>query len=144
MSLKSDLLQIIDPILGIRDELGLTLKSVYLVTRTWSGSEPGDGTFVERKTKIAPSPGIVEFKMDLRLKEGGEVQAGDIMLKSISKHAYPNLSDLDCSTTDRKVEKFYELGGTDSRRGERYRFIQFIERQLTWRILIRRLSDQQG
>jgi hypothetical protein len=135
MSIVSDLLGDVDSILSVRDQIGAALKPVYLVTRTWSGSELGEGTASVTKTQMLPSPRVVEFKHDLRLVEGGFVKAGDILLKMVSKQSYATESLLDGTSNVANVEKLYEVGGI------LYRPINVREKHVTWTVLLRRLSE---
>lgn len=136
MSIVSDLKPGLNAILGIRDDLGAALKEVYLVTRSWSGGELGEGDPTEIKVRMLPSPRVVEFKHDLRIKEGGAVQQGDILLKMISKVSFPKQCDVDGSTNSQNVEKFYEVGGI------LYRVVGVTEKHLTWNVLLRPISNQ--
>jgi hypothetical protein len=136
MSLVEGLKPGLNGVLGIRDSIGAALKQVFIVTRTWSGTELGDGAMSETKIQILPSPRVVEFSSDLRIREGGFIQSGDIVLKMISKQTYTSASDLDFSGTAATVEKFYEVGG------RLYRPIGVTEKHLTWTVTLRPISDQ--
>ena len=126
----------VDSILAIRDQIGAALKPVYFVTRTWSGTELGDGTATIARVQMLPSPRVVEFKHDLKLVEGGFVKAGDVLLKMISKNKYTAESQLDGTSTVANVEKLYEVGGI------LYRVINVQEKHVTWSVLLRRISGQ--
>lgn len=132
-NLIADLLGSLDPILGIRDAIGAALKPVYIVTRAWSGSAIGDGSYTEVKTQMLPSPKIVDYSQSVKIQSGGFYEQGDIVLKYISKNAYPTKSDIDCSLSNIKKEKFY-LVGTDY-----YRVISITEDYLTWSVQLRRI-----
>lgn len=136
MTMIDDLRQIVNPILGIRDDLGAVKASVYLIARTWTGTEPGDGRFIDTETQVLPSPNIVMFMDDYRIKEGGAVQQGDIKLKWISKQSFPDRTMIDCSVESQNVERFYRVGNY------LYRLIQVEEKLLSWNVLLRRLSNQ--
>jgi hypothetical protein len=131
-----DLRSSVNDILGLRDSLGVGLKKVYLVTRTWSGSELGEGTKTVTKKQLLPSPRVVEFMDEFKIKDGGAVQQGDLLLKMISKQSYPLRSDIDCTTSSENVEKFYEVGGT------LYRVIMVREKHVVWDVQLRRDSKQ--
>lgn len=131
MSLLSDI--DVDGILGIRDDLDVALKPVYLVTRTWDGSEPGDGEFEDEEAQILPSPRVVEFSQDLRIRQGGAMEAGDILLKMISKVSYDK-ADLDGTSDEQNVEKIYKVGT------EYFRPISVTEKHLTWNVQVRRTN----
>lgn len=122
-----------DDILGLRDSLGLALKAVFLVTRTWDGSEPGDGDYEDEEEQILPSPRVVEFKHDLRVRQGGAVQDGDILLKMISKESY-DYEQLDGSTDQQNVEKLYKVGA------DYCTPISVEEKHLTWTVLCRKVT----
>lgn len=136
MSIVDDILPDTDDLLSIRDDIGAALKEVYIVTRTWSGEELGAGQPSEIKERMLPSPHIVEFSHSLRIREGGAVKQGDILLKMVSKNKYPNLSDVDLSGLPLNVEKLYEVGG------KLYRPISVTERYVTWRVLLRPISSK--
>jgi hypothetical protein len=132
-----DLLGDVDSILGIRDDLGVALHPVFIVTRTWSaGTELGEGDYSDTELQMLPSPRIKEFADDYKIKEGGAIQQGDIMLKMISKQSYPKRSDVDCSVDQQFIEKFYKINDIF------YRVIFVWEQHVTWNVHLRRVSDQ--
>ena len=135
MSVVKGVLDNVNSILGLRDELGAALKPVYIITRSWSGSELGDGDPTESRIQMLPSPRVVEFKHDVRLVEGGNVKAGDILLKQVSKQTYTHENQLDGSSCNQTTEMLYEVGGI------LYRVINVRERHVTWNVLLRRLSN---
>lgn len=126
----------VNGILKIRDDIGAALKTVFMVTRTWSGTELGDGTSVEVRAQMLPSPRVVEFKSDVRIKEGGFVKVGDILLKMVSRQNFPHENMVDGTSEVPNIEKFYEVGGV------LYRVINVATKHLTWNILLRPISDQ--
>jgi hypothetical protein len=130
------LLPNINDILGVRDDIGAALKPVYLVTRTWQGAEPSDGTSVDVVEQVLPSPRIVELSDAYKIREGGAVQQGDIMLKAVSKQTYPDKSVLDGSVDEQNVEKFFKVGDV------LYRVINVREKFFTYEIQLRRVSKQ--
>src|ERR1039458_2578740 len=86
--LISSLLPSMDSILSIRDTLGAVIQPVFFVTRTWSGALIGDGVAVDTEVQMLPSPGLKNYAQDLRLKEGGSIKAGDIILTNVSRNKY--------------------------------------------------------
>jgi hypothetical protein len=129
------LLPAIDSILGVRDSAGAAISPVYLVTRTWSGSEVGEGTATDVDTRMLPTPGLKNFSQNINLREGGAVKSGDIILKSVSKNSY-TLADLDGSSPSGNVEKFYLVGT------KLYQVINVLESYVTWDVQLRELSNQ--
>jgi hypothetical protein len=118
------------------DEIGAIKSYVYQITRTWTGSEPGDGTATEIKTQILPTPLIYDLSHDLRLVEGGIFKQGDLILRMISQYNYPNENDVNCFSNDSKIEKFYEIDD------DLYQVINVRKDYATWNVHVRRLSDQ--
>lgn len=131
-----DLKDVVDDVLQVRDDIGAIKDSVYIVTRAWDGDEIGDGNAVESKTIVYPSPWIVDYSHSLRITEGGNIKQGDILLKQISQDRYPNEIDVDCKTSSKLIEKFYEIGGI------LYNVISVRKRYATWDVQVRRLKDQ--
>lgn len=129
------LLPAIDSILGVRDSAGAVIDPVYFITRTWSGTQPGDGTAVDTQVQMLPSPGLKNYSQDLRLREGGSVKAGDIILKNVSRNSYTE-AQLDGSSSAANIQKFYLVGA------KLYQAISVAKNYVTWDVQIRELSDQ--
>lgn len=123
--------QSINSVLSVRDKIG-PLKLVWVVTRRWSGANVGAGVFSDFKTQMLPTPGVVQFSQDIRVREGGAIEAGDILLTNVSKVNYPNKSDIDSSALDKNVERFYVVGE------DLYNVINTKEKYLTWDVLLRK------
>jgi hypothetical protein len=126
----------IDDILGVRDEVGAALKVCKIVTRSWSGSELGDGIATNVSTTISPSPRVVEFSFDRKLPEGGAVKHGDVYLKLISKNQFSSVNQVDGTVENPSIEKFYDVGGI------KFEVVAVTEKHLWWNVHLRRKSDQ--
>jgi len=119
-----------------RDDIGAIKAEVWFVSRSWSGRRIGDGTATETRVQMLPTPNIVDLSHNARVVEGGIIKQGDIIIKSVSKKAYPNESDVNCLTTTRTSEKFIEIGGY------LYQVIHVKSQYHCWDIHVRRLSNQ--
>lgn len=126
----------VNKILQSREKIGAALKSVSLVTRSWSGSRVGEGTAEDSSVAVRPTPRVKPFAHDLRIREGGAIKQGDILIKGISKQNFPDEDQIDGSSDAKNIEKFYEIGN------KIYQVIEIRERHLTWDVQVRRLSDQ--
>jgi len=133
--LRESLKGCIDKSLGIRDDIGATIHKVYFVTRTWSGEDIGDGTETVVRTLMAPSPNIVDYGMDKRLRTGSNIRQGDLILTGISGNLY-SYSDLHTQTQNRTIEKFYEVNS------EYYEVIHIKEKFVTWEVHIRKTNEK--
>lgn len=131
-----DLIGCTDDILGLRDELGAIKHEIYILTRNWTGEELGAGTPSDSISKILPTPYLVDYSHSLRLREGGNIREGDILLKTISKQSYPNESDIDCSVDDKKTEKYYYING------RLYNVISTTSHYVYWNVLVRKAAKQ--
>lgn len=129
------LLPVADSILGIRDSVGAVIDPVFFITRTWSGMAPGDGSAVDTKVQMLPSPGIKNYAQDIRLKEGGAIKAGDIVLFDVSRNKFQE-SDLDGTSQSPRVEKFFLVGQ------KLYQVINLAKRYVTWDVQLRELTNQ--
>lgn len=126
----------INPILGVRDLLGAEKHKQYILTRTWSGSAPGDGTAVDTKVLVDPSPNIVDLSHDKRVQESGNFKRGDLFLKMISKQTFPLESEIDGSSTAKNIEKFYFINDRI------YTVISVTEDHIWWNVQIRKHTKQ--
>lgn len=126
-----------DAILGVREKIGADIHKVHIVSRTWTGEAVGAGTCEDVEVLIEPTPAIRDLSNDHRVKEGGSVQNGDLMIKHLSKNRYATRAELDCTSTD-LVEKFYKIGG------KLYTVINVVEDYITWHVQVRLRSDQRS
>ncbi len=133
----------IDAILAIRDAVGAIIKPVYFVTRTFyrdkEMQEPAKGPEGSNATdlvvQLLPTPGMKQFNQDIRLREGGSIKAGDIILKGISKNLFKE-QDIDGSTSAKNIQKFYLIGD------KLYQVINVTARHVTFNVQVRELTNQ--
>lgn len=121
--------------LAVRDSIGAIIQPVFQVTRTWNGSEPGEGRATEQEVQVLPTPGMREYSQDVRLREGGNIKAGDIILTGFTKEKYTKES-LDSVTDKKNVEKFFAIGG------KIYQVINITEKLVTLNVQVRELTNQ--
>ena len=129
-----DILSITDDILGLRDDLGAKKSNVYILTRTWLEERVGKGEYSDETAQILPTPYLVDLSHDKRLRQGGNIKQGDILVKHISKQSYPNESDINCKDADKMVEKFYVIDGC------RYRVISIVQDYVYWNVQLRKTN----
>lgn len=135
-SIIEDVLACTDEILGIRDDIGAVKHPIYVLTRTWSGTERGNGTPVDSIEQILPTPYIVDLFANIRLREGGKVQEGDLMMKTISKQSYPSKDFITLKVPNNKTEKFYYINN------KLYEVIHVSEKYVYWNVHIRLTAKQ--
>lgn len=122
--------------LDTRELLGVRVADVHVVTRTWQGDRVGAGGYTDEALRMRPTPAIVDYSQNIRLQAGGAIQQGDLLLRQISKHEYPNRMDVDGSSSSELVEKFYDIGG------KLYQVINVTEHLYWWNVQVRQLSAQ--
>ncbi len=135
-TLIDSLLPNVDDLLGVRDSIGAVLRTVFILTRTWSGKKPGEGVATDTKVQLLPTPDLKDYSHNIRLQEGGSVRQGDIFVRGLSKHKYPKETDIDCSTHSHSVEKFYLIAD------RLYTVIIVKENYLTWDVQTRKYANQ--
>lgn len=134
MGIISDLLPVIDSILGVRDSIGAVIQTAYIVTRTWTGTNAGEGTSSDVAVAVSPSPQIVDLSHNYRALAGGNYQQGDLLLKNMSKHTYSTYASVDLTGTAANVEKFYRINS------KLYQVVHVKESYVTWDVQIRKLA----
>lgn len=139
-NIVAGLLDCVDDILSIRDCLGANLADCFLVTRTWTGERPGDGTYTDVTTQILPSPQIVDYSHNIRSTESSNVKSGDLILRDISKNKIPDEDTLRTDSNMKNVEKYIKVGK------HYYRTIHIKEELLTWEVHVRKilLDESEG
>lgn len=136
MSILNGLRANINSILSLRDSLGVQKGLVYLITRSWSGNEIGEGESHDLKVQMLPTPYVYILTADSKIPEGGLIKRGDIILRQISMQTYPTEDLIDGTSQDPTVEKLYEVDGV------LYRVIEVTKKHVTWKVILRRLSQQ--
>jgi hypothetical protein len=131
MSIVSDILENIDSYLGLRDELGAIKEPIYILTRVWS-TEKGQGSPVDTQARILPTPQLVDLSHSMKLREGGVIKQGDILLKMISKKSYPLEADINCEVSGELTEKWYLI------KGETYEVVSITQDYVWWNVLLRK------
>ena len=136
MSTLEGLRKNINSVLKLRDKLGVGKASVYLVTQSWSGDQIGAGTLTETKIQMLPTPYVFKFSATRKIPEGGMIKGGDILLRNVSMQSYPTEELIDGSSTEKNVEKLYEVDGN------LYRVIEVEKQHVAWKVLLRRISKE--
>jgi len=135
VGIVDDLLPLTDGILGLRDDLGVAKKPVYILTRTWSGAKRGEGLPTDAQVQVLPSPRIVDLSHSLRVREGGAIRQGDLILKMISKQSNVR-ADIDGTVTGDNLERWYHIEGS------LYEVISVTERHVDFNVQVRKTSKQ--
>lgn len=87
MSLRDDLLPVLQDTRAIVDDLGFRTHDVAVVVRTWAGSRPGDPTpdaYTDASTPIAPNPRVRQVTSREVAQSGGIVSMGDLRIDKIT------------------------------------------------------------
>lgn len=135
MGIITDLTAVADSLIGIRDDIGAAIHQVYFLTRTWSGTQPGDGTPTDVAVLMNPSPGVGDLSHKFAVAEPGRYKQGDLQLKMVSKQAYSSEDTIRLKSTSRNVEKFYRINS------ELYTVVHVKENYIYWTVHIRRIAQ---
>lgn len=88
-NLVDDLLSTVDDLRGsLHSDMGVRQWRVYVISRTWSGGEIGEGTFTDSELEITPQPLIREpgelTRVIYRTIQAGELEVGEIEVSEVS------------------------------------------------------------
>lgn len=129
MSLRDDLIPVVDDARGLVAELGLRPRSVAHVVRSWSGGKLGSGTLSETGIVLTPTPRVAQVS-ERMAGLGGIYEAGDLLVTQVSaryEDAWLRGSELGAGE-----ELLYEVDGAP------HTLISAELRALEWRLVIRR------
>jgi hypothetical protein len=84
-NLVDEMVTVADEARALRGELGADPYRIYVVVRTWSGTEPGDGTPVDVEAReLTPTPLVAELDLQRRWAPHGNDEAGMVRLHEVS------------------------------------------------------------
>lgn len=147
-NLVDDLLPTIDDLRGdLLPAFGTRQYEVKLVTRTWTGTERGDGESSDSEVLISPPPRVETDAppsgLHYELRPQGRIEEGTVKLTEISLAGYQE-DDLTGGTLDSNVEFFWALEDAQGQ-GIRKRYYvlaapPFADREKTlgWVVYLRR------
>ena len=136
MGLIDDLTAVANSILGIRDDVGAVIEPVFLVTRTWTGAEPGLGSYSDVVAQILPSPAVRNLATDFRAQSAGTKELSEIMLHGVSKQSYPTRDMIDCTCATANIERFYRVSG------KIFNVTKVESSYITWNVRAREASHE--
>lgn len=132
MSLRDDLVPVVDDVREMIDDLGLRLHTVQTRRITWSGGAPGLGDATVTDVALSPAPKVRNPSPRERVAEPGRFEEGDRLVEKIS--ATYTEADLDGGAIA-DAEEFYWLID-----GDPYRVVgKPLERFLGWTVQLRRM-----
>jgi hypothetical protein len=133
-NILDDVKGLVSDAMGTITDLKLYKHKIYLITRTWSGDRVGQGAFVDVGAEVLPTPYMKSYDHSFRMQSGGVVKQGDIFLKYINKKDFPLRTDVDCTTTEKNIEKFYKI------EEYLYRVISIVEAYVHWDVQVRKTN----
>jgi hypothetical protein len=135
MTLRDDLIPVVDEMRELVDDLGLRRNTVETRLRTWSGGELGLGTPTDVDTELDPKPKVAEPSPWLLESSGGKYESGDLIVSRIS--ATYDEDDLTGGTLAAAAEWFVLIDG------DPYRVVSAAtERNFEWRLHVRRITGR--
>lgn len=84
MSLRDELLPVVDELRGLPGEFGFRRFTVTIRRRTWSGGQPGSGTATNTDLVIAPAPRVRQIGAKEVASSGGTFETGDYRCTKIT------------------------------------------------------------
>lgn len=121
------------------DLTGRRLHDWVVVTRTWSGSQLGEGTFTDVELAITPKPKLTLPEPTMTTHEGGAFEIGDLIINKVSARKYTRsqLGDpTPAAPLANNVIQFWRKDGDEA-----YDVISTELRYLHWRVHLRPKRD---
>lgn len=84
MSLRDDLLPVVDQLRQLPDDFGLRRYSVTLRRRVWSGGAPGLGTATVTDVVLSPRPRVRQLNSKEVAASGGTYEEGDYRIDRVT------------------------------------------------------------
>lgn len=134
MTLRDDVIPVIDEARELVDDLGLRLCTVQTRLRTWTGSVPGDGSSSDVDTDIEPTPKVREPWPRLIADAPGTYETGDRLISKVS--ATYTEAQLTGGTLFNSQEWWILIDG------DPHRVMGVEKRTFEWRIHVRRLTGR--
>lgn len=137
MTLRDDLVPVVDETRAIVDELGFRPYIVVVRTRTWSGSEPGRGSVTNSDLTLSPKPKVADVPERLVHGSAGKYESGDRIVSRIS--ATYTRAQLDGGAIAANKEVVWLIDGVE------YMLVgEPEERPLEWRVTVRRRNRKRA
>lgn len=131
MTLRDDLIPVIDDARQLIDDFGLRRFTVVVRKRTWSGGQLGLGTATNVDLTLSPKPKVGDVPENLAFGEPGKYETGDRLVRKIS--ASYTRAQLDGGTLAAGEELVWMLDDIE------YSLVEVAEhRNFEWRALVRR------
>jgi hypothetical protein len=134
MTLRDDLIPVIDETRDLVEDLGLRLHVVKTRRRSWSGGEPGSGTPTDTDTTLTPAPKVSEPSPGVVAAAPGRYEQGDLFISKVS--ATYTQDELDGGTIGGDEEWWILVDD------EPYRVVAATERAFEWRLHVRKLTGR--
>jgi hypothetical protein len=157
MSLRDDLLGVLDAVRGIPDDLGLRQYTVTVRVRTWSGSRPGvdASTATDVDTPIwvdagTHKPKVRQVTQREVIASGGIYSDQDLRVGPITPPG-PSSDNSDVTVFDpvpgaEPIEIFFKIDGPGMAAGGSWfkKFSQDVTRPLHYEFVVRRTGEIPG
>jgi hypothetical protein len=134
MTLRSDLIPVVDETRTLVEDLGLRLHTVATRKRTWAGAEIGLGAATDVDATLDPVPKVKEPSPRLVAAAPGTYESGDRIVAKIS--ASYTKAQLDGGTLGAAEEWHILIDG------DPYRVVAVDERAFEWRLHCRKLTGR--
>lgn len=130
MSLRDDLIPLVDDARQLAVDVGVRVRPVTRVVRTWTGAKPGAGTSSEVSADLTPTPKVRDA-VQVQYGPAGAYETGDLLVTRVSA-AYGQ-ADLEGTTLEANQELFYLIQGVP------YRLLSLTPTPFEYRLILRRL-----
>jgi len=134
MTLRDDLIPVVDETRQLIDDLGLRLYTVKTRRRTWDGGAPGAGSSSDVDVTLDPRPKVKEPSPRMVAAAPGTYETGDRVVHRISADYTKAQLDGGAIADDEEWHVLID--------GYPYRVVSTLEKAFEWRIHCRRLTGR--
>lgn len=144
MSLRSELVSVVDAGRQLAADLGLRQRSVIVRTRTWSGGRPGSGTTTDVDVTLTPPPKVAEPPSRLVGDTVGMYESGDLIVSRISRTVAETALQEPTTAGQERIWLVANLADADPT-PRQYRLVAAPTlRNFGWEVTLRRMARRGG
>lgn len=139
-NIRDDLIVCVDDARAVVDDCGLRQHDMKVRTRTWAGTQAGDGVVTETDITLTPRPRLRLPENEQWLNPAGEYEQGDLLIDRVSaRYTRAELGDPEAVSAG-NIEAYWVITerGSVTPEEELYDVVSTEKQNFQWRVHLRR------